>query len=1065
MPDTARGMGIDPSDPYAALDAAARLDASNLSKYGGDYSKALAAYNAGGGNVDKYGGVPPFSETQNYVSTILGGAKQAVQGAVQGVQQAGQQVLGQISQFGDKQLSAAEAYTACGPAAAVRFAQMFGRQPTLREAVDLASSVGWTAAQGMAGLGSESALFDKMGIPHREVGADWTALAREAQSGNPVTISTPGHYFTADNYDPSSGAFHVGSSGTDLRGGGEWMTPAQMEARMGQLQGGLAVDNPQVPGASPLAGAQQAVSSAFDRGGQAVQRGMTLLNDAVQQAGTAYGQQQQQAKETLGQAGIEYQPTDLTDPHFIAASGFDPLGGLQRGIPDVVGGIQKRDIGRTLGGLFETGTTLASALPGAGGASGGAAEATTRALETIDRLFPPEVAHAAELPNAARLSVGELADALSQYPEEIKTGLRNFVQAQTEAGRSGADINDTLRRWVADNPLEAPPTPAQPATSAEGPPLEALTTRGAPPPETPPVAGPVRAPPEQPGIVGRVLGAPGGAASRFGSLLASALGPVENLPVATAGVLRNYANMVGRDSNAARVMAENELRSAGARLDIPAVAEQVQQRALELRDDAARSLVRNLQDQGLAAPLANRPSGFKLVTDNPNSYLANYAFDPSVVGPIRAVTDMSAIATNPLGRAILNGVGAVKGTLFSLSNFHTVTEALNAAFSGPQTLKNFARAFASDSFAQGLRGQMGETIDAAARAGVTGLAQRPVLEDVGPAVANRLSAAGIAGVGGGAAGYTETKMTGGSDEEAWANALKLGAAGAALAGVPLGSRGTLAEIQRSALFERAVPMAKATAWDALTRGGMDAQAAANVVNERFGGLNYAAMGRSPVLRDAQRLTVMASDWNEATLRQLGSAVFGGSGQGVRAGFLGRTIAGMMTATELMNYALSGHSTLDNQPGHQFEVETHDPNGGYLHFGILPGNVQAYLNAANIEAGVPEKRLSEPVAFVSGRLSQPMQLAGELKDVVGGRPPPWVAKGGVAGLLENFAPVGVSQVAQSVLQGGMNPVGATGLAAAGLNPRYSGGYTRGFTSPSTSRATSRSLSSKVGSKRQ
>src|SRR5499427_4359233 len=260
MPDTARGMGIDPSDPYAALDAAARLDASNLSKYGGDYSKALAAYNAGGGNVDKYGGVPPFQETQTYVSNILGGAKQAVQGAVQGAQQAvqgavqgGQQVLGQISQFGDKQLSAAEAMAACGPAAAVRFAQMFGRNPTLREAVDLASQVGWTAAGGMAGLGSESALFDKMGIPHREVGADWTALAREASSGNPVTISTPGHYFTADNYDPSTGAFHVGSSGTDLRGGSEWMTPQQMEARMGKLQGGLAVDNPQVPGPSPLA--------------------------------------------------------------------------------------------------------------------------------------------------------------------------------------------------------------------------------------------------------------------------------------------------------------------------------------------------------------------------------------------------------------------------------------------------------------------------------------------------------------------------------------------------------------------------------------------------------------------------------------------------------------------------------------------------------------------------------------------------------------------------------------------------------------------------------------------
>jgi flagellum-specific peptidoglycan hydrolase FlgJ len=156
-----------------------------------------------------------------------------------------QQTAMNQSQF-DPQLSASEAYAACGPAAAVRFAQAYGRNPTLKEALELARKVGWNEGQGMAGIASQQKLMDSVGIPTKIVPRDEQAYAREAMTGNPITISTTGHYFHADAYNPQTGQFHVGRSGLDLKAGKEWMSLAEMEAVMGQSQGALFADNPQV---------------------------------------------------------------------------------------------------------------------------------------------------------------------------------------------------------------------------------------------------------------------------------------------------------------------------------------------------------------------------------------------------------------------------------------------------------------------------------------------------------------------------------------------------------------------------------------------------------------------------------------------------------------------------------------------------------------------------------------------------------------------------------------------------------------------------------------------------
>ncbi len=70
MPGTAAGLGINPYDPAQAVDGAARLLSSYLTKYQGSVSLALAAYNAGPGAVQRFGGVPPYAETQAYIRHV-----------------------------------------------------------------------------------------------------------------------------------------------------------------------------------------------------------------------------------------------------------------------------------------------------------------------------------------------------------------------------------------------------------------------------------------------------------------------------------------------------------------------------------------------------------------------------------------------------------------------------------------------------------------------------------------------------------------------------------------------------------------------------------------------------------------------------------------------------------------------------------------------------------------------------------------------------------------------------------------------------------------------------------
>ena len=75
MPATAAGLGVtNVLDPTQSINAGAKYLKQQLDAFGGDVTKALAAYNAGPGAVKRFGGVPPYSETQNYVRIVQANA-------------------------------------------------------------------------------------------------------------------------------------------------------------------------------------------------------------------------------------------------------------------------------------------------------------------------------------------------------------------------------------------------------------------------------------------------------------------------------------------------------------------------------------------------------------------------------------------------------------------------------------------------------------------------------------------------------------------------------------------------------------------------------------------------------------------------------------------------------------------------------------------------------------------------------------------------------------------------------------------------------------------------------
>lgn len=245
--DLKRMLGLDPNDTFErgprSLGMEPRMMAELLiglalmmhdQKNAGGAPRSMPSQNwSGGGQVPGGWSNAPASTsnapgpTSNAPSPTSNAPSTATSTATPQPYKGGKELVPQ--QFGSG-LTGIQESSGCGPLAAIGVARAFGKDPDIQQTFNLASQTGWGSA-GMGGPANYQRLLEKMGIPAQlDSSVNAQKIKDSIAAGKPVTLSTAQHYFLASDYDPQTGKFFVGNSGTAMKAGNKWMSLDEIAA-------------------------------------------------------------------------------------------------------------------------------------------------------------------------------------------------------------------------------------------------------------------------------------------------------------------------------------------------------------------------------------------------------------------------------------------------------------------------------------------------------------------------------------------------------------------------------------------------------------------------------------------------------------------------------------------------------------------------------------------------------------------------------------------------------------------------------------------------------------------